>query len=259
MSGFLNGREVEALAKSLEMNKRIVLLWAGFLIWGCTPSPTPAPSATDTPREMTGALQADVQFSKSEYLPGEQIDVTVIGTGLDPKGWIGVIPSEIPHGSEETNDLHDINYKHLEDQLSLYLVAPAKPGKYDVRLNESDTGGQELASRAFTVVERPTPVQSSLKLVRSSYKPGETIRVDFVASPDYPENAWIGIVPSQVKHGSEADLDANNLVYQHLQKRSLGWLELKAPDKPGSYDVRMTDGDGEGAKEVASQTFQVGP
>lgn len=208
---------------------------------------------------MTGALQSDVQFAKSEYLPGEQIDVTVIGTGLDPKGWAGVIPSEVPHGSEETNDQHDINFKYLDDKPSLYLVAPTKPGKYDVRLNEKDEGGKELASRSFTVVAGATPAPISLKLAQTSYKAGEMVRVEFEANPEYPENAWIGIVPSTVKHGPEAELDANNLGYQYLENRSLGWLELKAPDKTGSYDVRMTDGDSEGAKEVASQTFQVTP
>ena len=97
---------------------------------------------------------------------------------------------------------------------------------------------------------------AELRLEKTQFAPGESIRVSFTASPDFAANAWVGIIPSAVPHGSEPVNDQNDSTYQHLNKRASGELTFAAPTQPGSYDFRMNDCDDNG-KEVASVSFSV--
>jgi hypothetical protein len=87
-------------------------------------------------------------------------------------------------------------------------------------------------------------------------KPGSTVQLSFNAPSSYPENAWIGIVPSNIEHGSEAVNDKHDLTYQYLKKRTSGSLSFKVPAQEGNYDFRMHDTDNNG-REVASVSFVV--
>ncbi len=95
-----------------------------------------------------------------------------------------------------------------------------------------------------------------LKLDKKVYKPGERIAVEFKALKDYADNAWIGIIPSNVPHGDESENDRYDLTYQYIRKMTSGTMIFRAPLKVGFYDIRMHDTDNRG-KEVASVTFEV--
>ena len=208
---------------------------------------------------VAGAQQADVQFDRQVYQPGDQIDITALGTNLTDSAWVGIVPSAVAHGDEATNDANDVGYKHLKDKDRVFLVAPKEPGEYDVRLNDSDQNGKEVASRTFTVEADPNPVLEA-KLVRnqeSELDPNSTFEVEFEAPLSFPENAWIGVVPSGTPHGEEQVGDSSNMGYEHLSGRSRGTVRLTAPDKPGEYDVRMYDSDN-GGQEVGSVPIVVG-
>jgi hypothetical protein len=88
------------------------------------------------------------------------------------------------------------------------------------------------------------------------YAPGAPIPIHFTAPAGFPADAWIGIVPPMVAHGSEAVCDAEDVAYEHLSGRTTGIVTLTAPARPGPWDVRMFDTDAAG-REVASTTFQV--
>ncbi|WP_372775382.1 hypothetical protein [Mangrovibacterium sp.] len=107
----------------------------------------------------------------------------------------------------------------------------------------------------FFVVSLQSQSQS-ITLNKSEFKPGESINVTFYASALYFENAWIGIVPSSVQHGSEAINDKYDLSYQFLRKKKAGIFQFVAPQKEGEYDFRMNDSDNNG-REVASASFIV--
>ena len=246
------------------------------LLLGCQKAPvpeqaaTPRPPVTSSPSPETtaipsgevgmvsGALQPDVQMDKEVYLPGEQINVTAVATGMADSAWIGVVPSEIPHGKESDNDSNDLGFHYLRDGSTFFLVAPDKPGEYDVRFNDDDGNGKEVASRSFKVELDSNPVNDP----RITWEPpaeveaGSTIDVSFEVPTTFAEDAWIGVVPSATAHGSEEDGDAADLVYQPLDGRSRGVASLKAPANPGDYDVRIYDSDSKG-KEVASVSFKV--
>lgn len=207
---------------------------------------------------MAGALQADVQLNKEVYFPGDEIEVTALAVGLTDSAWVGVIPTTVPHGKEADNDAADLGYMHLKEASRVYLIAPKEPGEYDVRLNDSDEDGKELASRTFKVEADPNPVESAAILWKPEGKlePGSAVEIPFEAPIGYPRHAWIGIVPSKVPHGLEFDADPVNLGYEYLKSRSRGKADLKLPVEPGEYDVRMFDSD-ESGDEVASVSFRI--
>jgi hypothetical protein len=100
------------------------------------------------------------------------------------------------------------------------------------------------------------PSGPSVATDKSTYAPGETINVTFSAPAGLPTNAWVGIIPSNVPHGDEAQNDTFDLTYQYLNGIASGTLVFSAPMMPGSYDFRMHDSDDSG-KEIASVTFTV--
>jgi len=82
-----------------------------------------------------------------------------------------------------------------------------------------------------------------LKINKKVFAPGEKISITFVASPDWTENAWIGIVPSKIEHGKESTNDLHDIAFQYLNKQISGTLVFSAPEEPGKYDFRMNDSD----------------
>ncbi|WP_459926015.1 hypothetical protein, partial [Desulfatiferula olefinivorans] len=109
---------------------------------------------------------------------------------------------------------------------------------------------------SFTVTSTISAGYPTLTLDKTTVKPGQEIQVHFTAAENFADNAWIGIIPSHVEHGSEPVNDSHDLSYQHLRKRASGTLTFKAPSKEGAYDFRMHDTDNKG-REVASVSFVV--
>ncbi len=95
---------------------------------------------------------------------------------------------------------------------------------------------------------------ASMRVDRSSLLPGQELTVTFTAPDGLPDGAWIGLIPSSVPHGDEAVNDRNDLAYEYMSGKTSGSFTFKAPGRPGSYDLRMNDGNG---KEIASVTFAV--
>lgn len=99
-------------------------------------------------------------------------------------------------------------------------------------------------------------VVASLTTDATQVKTGQPVKVTFVSMFHFHPNSWVGFVPSDVPHGLEGNNAANvtgkRFFLQHLEK---GEFELKAPKKPGKYDLRMNDISS--GREVASVTIDV--
>jgi len=200
--------------------------------------------------------QGTITISKTEFAPNEQIPIKFTASGkFGPNAWIGIIPSAAPHGDETKNDEVDVSYQYFTGTNGdLTFNAPLEPGNYDLRMNSTDQTGVEVTSVSFKVIAPKTDV--SLKTDKTEYKVGEDIVISYTAPYAMAEKGWIGVIPSSVAHGSEDVNDANDVAYEYLKKQTNGTITLKAPEKTGSWDIRMNDTDA-GGKEVASVTISV--
>lgn len=196
------------------------------------------------------------RLKKNTFNPGDDIELEFsTAVPLPKNAWIGVIPSEVPHGDEGVNDQHDVNYQYIGDKNPniFKFPAPDKPGSYDFRLN--DSGGREIASVTFQVGE--VKLEGTLKIHKDVFAPGEQIDVDFTAPEALPKNAWVGMIPSNIPHGKEEVNDQHDIGWNYLEKKSAGTLHFIAPPEQGSYDFRMNSSSSAGGVEITSVTFQV--
>lgn len=193
-----------------------------------------------------------LKIDKSEVSPGQEIKVTLAGnTGVNG-AWIGVIPSDVPHGTESTNDAHDVDYQYLTKETVYTFHAPSKGGAYDFRLSG---GGKELATVSFKVIQ--ADYKAKLQLTKTTFLPGDNIAVTFEVAQPLPNGAWLGIIPSDIPHGSEQTNDEHDVDYQYVAGKTSGVCQFHAPGQSGSFDFRLNDSDSNGA-EIASVTFSVG-
>ncbi len=157
----------------------------------------------------------------------------------------------------QLNASHVASLGQFSGQVVLDLYANSSgwfnPGQTFLVEVETDAG--KVLSRTVKVgSSRIDP--ASLRLERDRFTAGEAIVVHFTAPEGYAGNAWIGIIPSAVAHGSEAENDRHDLSYQYMKKLTAGSMTFIAPKAPGDYDLRMHDSDNNG-REVASVRFRV--
>ena len=205
----------------------------------------------------TGFAQT-LSLEKKTFFTTEDIQVSFTApANYPPNAWVAVVPSEVKHGNTVLNNEKNFGYQYLKGRATGVLVftAPAKPGAYDFRLTSEDYNdrGKEVASVSFTV----TAPGATITIDKTTFAPGQDISLNFTAPASYAPNAWIGIVPSQIKH-TEALNDENNRGYDYLKSRTSGTMVLKAPAEPGAYDLRMNDEDDhERGHETFSLSFMV--
>lgn len=199
----------------------------------------------------------DIWLDREEYVTGQTITFNfVTPQGLSPKAWVGVVPSVVPHGSEDTNDKHDTAYVYLNGQTEgqLQIPGPPKPGQWDLRLHDTNKSGNEIGYVTFTVAM----AQARLSLEKDRYMTGEMIRLQFETSPGLMKKAWIGLVPENVPHGSENTNDQHDISYQYLNGKSTGEMAFVGPSKPGQWSFRLHDTNRNG-NEIATVAFEVVP
>jgi hypothetical protein len=213
-------------------------------------------SDVDTGTGTPYAFSPSLSLERLVFAPGEEISVSFKApASYADNAWVGIIPSSVAHGSEATNDQNDLTYQYLGKKTSgtLLFSAPQQNGSYDFRMNDNDANGKEVASVSFTVGKTAA---NTLTLARTSFRPGESITLQFSTSLTLPADAWIGIIPSSVPHGNEAVNDQHDVAYQYLQGKTSGSMTFTAPTVPGSYDFRMNDTDSNGL-EIDAVPFTV--
>jgi len=175
--------------------------------------------------------------------------------GLSPRAWAGIIPSDVPHGDETTNDQHDLSYQYLTGRTegTLGFSAPGTEGSFDVRLNDSDSGGSEIASVTFNT----TKGSAEVWLDQTTFFPGASIPVNFRSASALGDSAWIGVVASDIPHGSASENDRHDVSYVYVRGLTEGTVSVNGPRQPGSWDVRLHDSTASDGNEIAFASFKV--
>ncbi|MFZ5483080.1 MAG: hypothetical protein ACOZB0_02515 [Pseudomonadota bacterium] len=118
-----------------------------------------------------GTGTATLSLEQTRFVQGEPITVRFTAPSTWPRdAWVGIIPSNIPHGDERQNDNHDITYQYLEKRSTgtLTFTAPA-PGNWDFRLHDTDGGGKEYASVSFQSVAKGAEMSGTLSGLQAAW------------------------------------------------------------------------------------------
>lgn len=104
--------------------------------------------------EVEDDVEPTLETDATSYESGDEISVDYTApASFDTTAWVGLIPSDVAHGDEDVNDANDVAYEYLSGATSgtLTFTAPEEAGEWDLRMNESDAGGEEVATVSFTV------------------------------------------------------------------------------------------------------------
>jgi len=102
-------------------------------------------------------------------------------------------------------------------------------------------------------------MQNYINLNSSSYRAGDTISIDFSVTGQLKNDAWIGLIPSNVPAGSEAENDRYDKTYKYLKGMKAGQIQLVIPRNTasGSYVIRIFTSDNSGRQVAESTYFQI--
>jgi hypothetical protein len=203
-----------------------------------------------------------VYSDKREYRTGEIMQIEYkVKRGETGKPWIGLIPVGIEALDEATNDANDIAYIYLEDLAATGKVElkALKKGDYHLRLFGSDSdekafsqgqtrtvfirdwpqGNLEGGRLPLVSIEgQPTPVAGTPP-APMTFKAGAVVKGTYTLSEAYPDTAWLGLIPWEVKNrGADAN-DAADVAYKYLDKGVLTGTYEFTLEKPGEYVLRL--------------------
>ncbi len=162
------------------------------------------------------------------------------------------VPEFVAHKRQNIAERQEHEKKQETKKIPSKEKAATKPVKNSVIKKKAVVKNKKIAKKKNAKKKSFKP---KLYIEKVRFSPGEKIKVSFRASKNYGENAWIGVVPSSVKHGSAEENDLNAVSYQYLDKKTKGKMSFQAPIKYGTYDIRMHDD--EFGKEVTYVTFEV--
>ncbi len=217
--------------------------WVG--VGKITISPNSRQGAEEgTPSEAVAPPTIDITLTKARFTDSEEISFHFRTPELPEDAWIGIVPSEIPHGDEALNDSHDTSFRHLGGKTSGGMSLPNPgPGEWTLRLHDSDNNGSEIAYVPFTVSGiSPTPSISIVSGDRANLD--EPLVISF-SGPGITETAWIGIFGEGGAHENHngwwkylngqqtppsTRLSEGNITFQPSERQT---------DSPGMYQARM--------------------
>ncbi|MGF1627079.1 MAG: discoidin domain-containing protein [Alphaproteobacteria bacterium] len=217
----------------------------GFVVLAPEPEPEPVPE----PLEVVLSTEHEV------YRPGDEIVASVSGLPGNAEDMLTLVPA-----GEPDDAYREWFYSEGVAAGEFRFLAP-EPGDYEIRVLLAGTFNA-VAARLPVRVEGPLAPPApqgvpGLSLAQSVYAAGEPMLVGFAAPADYPDQAWIGLMPAEVPHGSEAVNEGARIEWQFIGTERTGQLGFVAPSTPGRYDFRLHDGDQPGALEVVSVAFTV--
>lgn len=162
----------------------------------------------------------------------------------------------------DTFDSLSQDYTYILDNISF--------GKNSVNTSENSSDSQSTTSNSGNIVKgelvtlktNSSLVVKSMSIDKTVYSSGESevqikVKIQLEGLSDH-NSAWIGIIPSNIQHGNEDINDQHDIDYEYLESElNNGEVTLSSSLEKGDYDVRVCDGDGEGAVEIAYISFEV--
>jgi hypothetical protein len=153
------------------------------------------------------------------------VHTTLIDAGFQPFGFLSAT-QEVDMSAPMLNYVHPDGYQFIliaeDDSALLSLVKTSPEAVRDM-----------LPKVVITELDgRMTPD-------KTTYAPGEEVRLTFISNTPLDGGAWVAVVPSDTPQGLEEYGNAAYLGYAYTRDAQGDILTLYAPGEPGSYDLRL--------------------
>lgn len=196
------------------------------------PAPTPvvAPMPTAPLPAVVPAAPPLVQLlaAPSDVASGATLKVTcsVVSGKTMPRHWIGLYAVGATVSTYST-------YLMVHESPEYAFKAPRAPGTYEFRYVLDDDATVVAASNPFQVTDEPlvrplVDLQSGTTYVKCG---GEIPAAWALLSGRRSPQDWIGLYPPGAKN-------EDFLAWRYVPDSDRGQMTLKAPDKPGTYEIR---------------------
>ncbi len=173
------------------------------------------------------------------------------------KNWQGILDISLPALNRELSQNRRNNIQGSVN-LARQMMAEEQQKQGKGKATDKKDAAPNLRSPAIPAPKNPPQTVSkagtTLKLAQTLYAPGESISLN-LSSSKIPANAWVGLIPSHVAHGSAYRNDQHDITFQKIKGKASGEFKFQVPKKNGSYDLRVSTRDGD--KELISITFTV--
>jgi hypothetical protein len=98
-------------------------------------------------------LQSYIGIDFDAVNRGQTVEITYSATAkLTGTAWLGIIPSDVPHGDGYENDRYDVLFVYLKGRatgaVKVTIPTNIQQGEYEIRIFDSDDNGHEVASSA---------------------------------------------------------------------------------------------------------------
>ncbi|MBN2727143.1 hypothetical protein JXR74_07235 [Candidatus Mcinerneyibacteriota bacterium] len=202
---------------------------------------------------------------KLKYAPNEPMKVyfSTMNPEFQEGSWVGMFTADIPKLNGEDVRDHFIveGIMDLKREDVLEFDAPSKPGTYHLRAYTSmDPTGYEISRIVFQVM--PLEPVTSLSASKKVLKVGERFHVTYKTNVFLRNGTWFGFVTPDVPHNDQVASSENNSEYGYPfsyvgMEDTEGVVEMEAPSKPGTYEVRFFDSNVDDALELGYLTLEV--
>lgn len=195
------------------------------------------------PLTITPADPITLTPSAASVYEGSPLSVTFAGLPENERDWIATAKAGSPDGEY-------ISYEYTMGAASgsLDLQPLMEPGDYEIRVYFDDMTSDRTVQARVPIKVLPAPAVN-LALDATTYAPGATITVSFDAMPGNPKD-WLALARSG---------DDGYLTYDYTDGATSGTQTFRAPDEPGSYEIRAYFDDSTSDKQVRARiAFTVG-
>ena len=223
------------------------------------------PGSSGKPIAVKDLFVSYILASKLSFKPNEPMKVfySTMNPEFKEGSWVGLFPLDVPKMNGEDIRKHFIFEGHMDLKREDHLEfdAPSEPDTYHLRAYTSmDPSGYEISRITFKV-EELQPV-SSLSVSKRVLKTNERIQVRYKTNVFLRNGSWIGFVRPDVPHNDQFASSENNSDYSYpfdyvgFEDKE-GVVEMEAPAKPGTYDLRFFDSNEDDALELSSIAIEV--
>ncbi len=179
----------------------------------------------DLPPETADTSKPSLTLAAAQFTANEKIAVRFAGFLGHGSDYVALAPAGAPNAT-----YYSYVYTEGKTKGIIEVALPPEPGAYELRAFFANKTDVIHAAAPFSIVAPAGAAMATLTLAKTDFAPGETIGIDF-SGMSGSQVDYLAVALAGARYGA---FDS----YVYTKGATAGRAELKAPGRPGSYEVR---------------------